>query len=135
MTTTFTRDGKTVEYAELEEAPELRWIGDPTLIGELMDALAQESVTLGEPGLTVAFRPDNPLYNVTAAAIALGFDTLGAEDGTPAAKEIDALRFPTVLEDGYECGVTTSVLTEAELDDDDWEDPITEPDQDVQVIF
>lgn len=135
MTTTFTRDGKTVEYDEMEDTPELRWIGDPTLIGELMDVLAQKSVTIGEPGLTIVFQPDNPLYNVTAAAMALGFDTLGAEDGTPDAAELDELRFPTMFDDVEGDGVTTSVLTESALDDDEWEVQLTEPDQDIQVIF
>lgn len=135
MSATFTRDGKTVEYDEMEDTPELRWVGDPHLIGELMDALAQESVTLGEPGLTITFQPDNPLYNVTAAAMALGFDTIGAEGGTPAADEVDALRFPTIFDELEAEGVTTSVLTESELDDDQWEAHLPVDDQDVQVIF
>lgn len=76
-TMVFTRDGKSVEYDALNSDPLVRWGGDPDLIAEFVAVLEAGEVSLAEPGFVVTFDPENPAYNVTAAAIALGCDLVG----------------------------------------------------------
>lgn len=79
MTTTFTRDGKSVEYDPTEEDA-FQWTGDPQLTADILDVLATGSVTLGEPGPRILFYADAPLYNAVAAAMSLGCDIEGTEE-------------------------------------------------------
>lgn len=73
-----TRDGKTVEYDPYAKDAAFTWIGDPGLIAEMIDILALGGVALAMPGLWVEFG-DDPVYNATAAAIAIGCDLVGGD--------------------------------------------------------
>lgn len=105
MAMTFTRDGKAVEYDEKERDPDLRWIGDPALIAEMRAALNNPSVTDPDTGLVIDLIEDNPAYNITAAAMVLGFDLVQAAPGTEEALELDLTSFPTVLDELFEMGI------------------------------
>ena len=137
MSMTITHDGRVVEYDEMEVDPNLRWIGDPRMITDLISVLSGDSVYIGEPRVNIAFRDDNPVYNLTAAAMALGYDTVAPEDGTDAAREIEELVFPTVFDDMIAEGVDTTyvIYDRDDLDSVPDVEPNIDPDVDTDHIF